>query len=124
MTRFDGVADLGPQLIWEGVTARAVHGERLTLALVELEPDSVVPEHAHDNEQVGIMVEGSFEMRAGGETRELRRGDTWSIPPGEPHAVRVGPEGAVVVEVWVPGRDDWNTIERRPPSEPRAFASG
>jgi quercetin dioxygenase-like cupin family protein len=122
MSRFEGVADLAPQLIWEGVTARAVHAERLTLALVELEPGSVVPEHAHDNEQVGIMVEGSFEMRVGGETRELRRGDTWSIPPDEPHEVHVGPEGAVVVEVWVPGRDDWKTIERQPPNEPRAFS--
>lgn len=122
MSRFEGVADLAPQRIWEGVTARAVHGERLTLALIELDPDSIVPEHAHDNEQVGIMVEGSFEMRVGGETRELRRGDTWSIPPDEPHEVRVGPEGAVVVEVWAPGREEWKTIERQPPSEPRAFS--
>ena len=81
MSRFEGVADLAPQRIWEGVTARAVHGERLTLALIELDPDSLVPEHSHDNEQVGIMVEGSFVMRVGGETCELRRGDTWSIPP-------------------------------------------
>jgi quercetin dioxygenase-like cupin family protein len=122
VNRFAGVGDLAPQRIWEGVTARAVHGERLTLALVELEPDSVVPEHSHDNEQVGILVEGSFEMRVGGETRELRRGDTWTIPPGEPHEVRVAPEGAVVVEVWVPGRDDWKTIDRDPPSEPRGFS--
>jgi quercetin dioxygenase-like cupin family protein len=115
------VADIAPQKIWEGVTGRALHGQRLTLALVELEPDSVVPEHAHANEQVGIMVEGSFEMRVGDETREVVRGDTWSIPPDVPHEVRVGPEGALVVEVWVPGREDWKALERQPASTPRGF---
>jgi quercetin dioxygenase-like cupin family protein len=119
---FERVADIAPQKIWEGVTGRALHGQRLTLALVELEPGSVVPEHAHDNEQVGMMIEGSFEMRVGDQLREVVRGDTWSIPPDVPHEVRVGPEGALVVEVWVPGREDWKTIQRQPASEPRGFS--
>ena len=121
MSVFAGIGEVSPQLIWEGVTGRALHGERLTLALVELDPDSVVPEHHHDNEQVGILVEGSFEMRVGDETRTLARGDTWCIPPGAPHEVRVGPGGAVVVEVWVPGRDDWKAIEAQEPRAPRGW---
>jgi quercetin dioxygenase-like cupin family protein len=118
---FSSVGGIAPQVIWEGVTGRAVHGERLTIALIELEPDAVVPEHAHDNEQAGIMIEGSFEMRIGDETREIARGDTWCIPPDVPHAVRVGPEGAVVVEVWVPERDDWREIPTQEPRAPRGF---
>jgi quercetin dioxygenase-like cupin family protein len=118
---FAGIGEVSPQEIWEGVTGRALHGERLTLALVELEADAVVPEHSHDNEQVGILVEGSFEMRVGDESRTLARGDTWCIPPDVPHEVRVGPEGAVVVEVWVPGREDWRGIERQEPRAPRGF---
>jgi quercetin dioxygenase-like cupin family protein len=121
MSVFAGIGDIAPQLIWEGVTGRALHGQRLTLALVELDPGSVVPEHRHDNEQVGILVEGSFEMRVGDETRMLERGDTWCIPPEVPHEVRVGPQGAVVVEVWVPGRDDWKAIEAQKPRAPRGF---
>jgi hypothetical protein len=35
---FDGVRRIVPRKVWEGITARAVHGERLTLAVVELEP--------------------------------------------------------------------------------------
>jgi quercetin dioxygenase-like cupin family protein len=120
-TPFARAAGMAPQEIWEGVLARAAHGERLTLALVELEPDAVVPEHAHDNEQAGIMLEGSFEMRVGEETREVTRGDTWCIPPDVPHSVRVGPEGAVVVEVWVPGRDDWRAVPAQEPRAPREF---
>ena len=118
---FAGIGEIPPQVIWEGVTGRALHGERLTLALVELDPGSQVPEHAHDNEQVGILLDGSFEMRVGDETRALVRGDTWCILPDVPHEVRVGPAGAVVVEVWVPGRDDWKGIEPQEPRAPRGF---
>jgi len=118
---FAGIGEIAPQTIWEGVTGCALHGERLTLALIELEPGAVVPEHRHDNEQVGILVEGSFEMRVGDELRELLRGDTWCIPPDVPHEVRVGSDGAVVVEVWAPGREDWKEIERQEPRAPRGF---
>jgi quercetin dioxygenase-like cupin family protein len=121
MTPFARIAGIAPQEIWEGVTGRAVHGERLSIALIELAPGAVVPEHAHDNEQAGIMVEGSFEMRIADETREVARGDTWCIPPDVPHAVRVGPEGAVVVEVWVPAREDWEGIPTQEPKAPRGF---
>jgi quercetin dioxygenase-like cupin family protein len=122
MSAFERIADVAPQEVWEGVTGRALHGQRLTLALVELDAHAVVPEHAHDNEQVGILVEGSFEMRVGSETRTLGRGDTWRIPPDVPHEVTVGPEGAVVVEVWVPAREDWTAIEPQEPRAPRTFS--
>jgi quercetin dioxygenase-like cupin family protein len=122
VTAFERIADVAPQLVWEGVTGRAVHAERLTLGLIELDADAVVPEHAHDNEQVGILVEGSFVMRVGDETRELARGDTWRIPSNAPHEVRVGPQGAVVIEVWVPAREDWKAIEPGEPSVPRVFS--
>jgi quercetin dioxygenase-like cupin family protein len=122
VTAFERIAEVAPQLVWEGVTGRALHGERLTLALVELDANALVPEHSHDNEQAGILVEGSFEMRVGAETRVLARGDTWRIPPDVPHEVTVGPEGAVVVEVWVPTREDWKSIERQAPRSPRMFS--
>jgi len=44
MTAFDEVAGLPPLPIWDGVVARAVEGERVTLSVVELDPDSVIPE--------------------------------------------------------------------------------
>jgi len=121
VSAFADIAEVAPRTIWEGITGRALHGERLTLALIELDPGSHVPEHAHDNEQVGILLQGSFEMRVGSEDRSLARGDTWCIPPDVPHEARVGPEGAVVVEVWVPGREDWKGIEPQQPRAPRGF---
>ena len=115
---FIDIGAVAPQQIWDGVVARAVHGERVTLALIELAPNSLVPEHNHEHEQVGLLVRGSFRFRAGNETRELQAGGTWRIRANVPHEVEVGPEGAVVVEIWSPPRDDWRDLERQEPQAP------
>jgi len=112
---FSDVDSLGPQRIWEGVTARAVHGERVTLALIELDPGSALPEHAHDNEQLGMLIEGSLSFRIGEETRELEPGATWCITARVAHAVSAGPRGAVLVEAFSPPRTDWRALESDPP---------
>jgi quercetin dioxygenase-like cupin family protein len=116
---FDELAALPPLAIWEGVTARAVQAERLTLSVVELDAGAAIPEHAHENEQVGLLLEGSLRFRVGGETREARPGTTWAIPPEVPHDVEVGPDGAVVVEVFAPRRDDWQAVRGTEPTRPR-----
>ena len=119
MGALEDLAALQPFKVWEGVIARSVEGERLNLAVVELEPSSVVPEHSHDNEQLGICLSGSLVFRVGDESRELHAGETWSIPGNVPHEVQVGPNGAVVVDVFVPPRDDWRKAERVEPRAPR-----
>jgi quercetin dioxygenase-like cupin family protein len=105
--------------VWgEAVRARRVEGERVTLALVELAPGSVVPGHRHDNEQLGMVITGSLTFTVGDETRELGPGGTWRIPSDTPHQVSVGPAGAVVIDVFAPRRDDWAALPSQPPSEP------
>ena len=118
MSAFDDIAKIGPQDIWSGVVVRAVHGERLTFGVVELEPNSVVPEHRHDNEQLGMVLQGSLTFRIGAETRELGPGGTWSIPSDTPHEVAAGPEGAVVLDLFAPGRADWKEVETQEPRPP------
>jgi quercetin dioxygenase-like cupin family protein len=119
MSAFADTASLPPQQIWDGILGRTVHGDRVTLTLVELDADTVVPEHAHENEQLGILLQGAVTFRVGDETRVLEPGGTWVIPANVPHSVATGPEGAVVVEVFSPIRSDWDSIERQPPRQPR-----
>jgi quercetin dioxygenase-like cupin family protein len=102
------LADMTPIQVWEGVVARRVQGEKLTLAVVELAADSVVPEHCHANEQVGLVIEGEVRFRIDGEERVLGPGGTWRILGDVPHEVHTGPEGAVVIDVFAPARDDWD----------------
>jgi quercetin dioxygenase-like cupin family protein len=115
----DDIAAVEPFCVWDGVVARSVDGERVGLAVVELDPSAIVPEHSHDNEQLGIVLSGSVRFRVGDETRELTAGGTWRIPPSTPHEVHAGPEGAVVVDVFAPVRADWAALERVGPRTPR-----
>jgi quercetin dioxygenase-like cupin family protein len=119
MSAFGHVVALDLQRIWDGAHGRVVHGERITLSVIELDPGSIVPEHAHDNEQLGICLSGSLVFRVGEESRELGVGETWCIPGGVPHEVQVGPEGAVVIDVFAPTRDDWREAERVESRAPR-----
>lgn len=107
MTNLADLAELEPIQVWDGVVARRVEGERLTVAVVELAPDAIVPEHRHPNEQCGLVIEGEVRFRIGDEERLLGPGGTWRILGDTPHEVAAGPEGAVVIDTFAPRRDDW-----------------
>ena len=111
--------EIRPRQIWDSVAVRTVDGERLTLGIIELDPNAVVPEHRHDHEQLGIVLEGSVRFRIGDETRALERGGTWRIPSNVPHEVEAGPDGAVVIDVFAPVRDDWASAAAGEPRVPR-----
>ena len=121
MSNLVDLKSIAPKPIWDGIAARIVQGERISLAVVELEPNGVVPEHQHPNEQLGIVLEGSVTFRIDHETRRLAPGGTWRITGDVPHEVRAGARGAVVVDVFTPVRADWETIApeaSRPPRWP------
>ena len=113
-----------PAPIWERIVARSIHGERMTLSVVELEPGAVVAEHSHENEQLGIVIRGAMDFRVGDERRELGPGATWLIPANTPHEATAGPDGAVVIDVFAPIRADFRDLkplEKRPPRWPEGY---
>jgi quercetin dioxygenase-like cupin family protein len=119
MSAFEDIGAVGPLRIWDDVIAREVHGQQTTLAIVELQPGAVVPEHHHVSEQLGMVIEGSVSFRVGDEETELGRGGTWNIPSDVPHEVHAGPNGAVVIDVFSPTRrDDWRGLAREEPRSP------
>lgn len=119
MSAFAQVHSIPRKRIWEGVVARFVEGEQLTVAVVELEPSGLVPEHQHANEQAGVVLEGSVRMTVGEESAELGPGGTYRIPSEVPHTLTAGPEGAVVVDIFAPRREDWSALEALSDAPPR-----
>jgi quercetin dioxygenase-like cupin family protein len=120
VTAFDHWDEVVPLKIWNGVVGRAVHGDEATLAALELEPNCVVPEHSHVNEQTGVLLRGSVTFRIGDETKELTPGSMWVIPAHVPHDVTTGPDGAFIVELFAPPRHDWAGLERLEPRPPKS----
>jgi len=97
--------------IWgAAVRARRVQGERISLAVVELGPGAVVPEHHHEAEQLGMVITGEVTFNLDGEIRVLGPGGTWRILSNRPHQVTAGPDGAVVLDVFTPVRTDWDDL--------------
>jgi unsaturated pyranuronate lyase len=119
MSTFQSLSRLRPHLIRDGITARAVEGERMTMAVVDLDPGAVLTEHHHENEQLGFVISGVITMRIGGEKRELRAGDAYVIPSHVPHDAVAGREGCTVTDVFAPLRADWADLKRAEPYAPR-----
>jgi quercetin dioxygenase-like cupin family protein len=111
VSAFGELGAMPAQQIWDRIAARPVNGERITLAVVELDPGAVVAEHSHEHEQLGIVLRGAMDFRVGDERRQLGPGGTWRIPSNTPHEATAGPDGAVVIDVFAPVREDWRELE-------------
>ncbi len=89
---------------------------RRTMAMTEemmvceffLERGAVIDAHSHFNDQVGYVVYGSIEMTIGEHTRICEPGDSYAIPGGIVHGVRVIND-SLVIDVFSPPRDDYQT---------------
>lgn len=90
-----------------GIVMQSVIGGNLMANWVTIEPNREVPRHQHPHEQLGIMLEGELELTLGEETRLLRPGDAYTIPPNLPHGARTGNAGCVVLDIFTPPRDDY-----------------
>jgi quercetin dioxygenase-like cupin family protein len=90
----------------EGVRMHPLFGEAGMLNWIDLEPGAGVPLHSHPHEQLGFVVRGEIEMRVAGETYICGVGHGYAIPGGVEHEGFAGPEGCLVVDVFVPVRED------------------
>jgi len=90
-----------------GVTMRALHGERMSLALFTIAQGAAVPEHAHPHEQIGTVLAGEMELSIAGETRVVPPGGAYRIPSHTVHSARCLKGPSEVIEVFSPVREDF-----------------
>ena len=93
--------------IASGVTIKPLAGDHVMLNYVQFVPNGEVALHSHHHEQLGVILEGDFEMQIGDERRSLKPGDTYVIPGGIKHSGRAGKTGALVLDVFYPLREDY-----------------
>ncbi len=91
------------------VTSQIVWGERITLSYVSIEPNNPIPPlHSHPHEQMGMVLEGKVALTIGNETRILKKGDAFLIPPNILHGLAVPSEKpAKVLDIFSPPREDF-----------------
>ncbi len=88
-----------------GVVMRAMAAERMTLSLVEMEPGSLIAQHAHPHEQIGFMIEGEAEFVIGDQTFRVKAGQMWRIPGGLRHKIQALSR-VVALDAFCPRRED------------------
>ena len=104
---FPDTEEQGRHTIFPGVTIRTAAAERMMLSLVDLAPRSVVEEHSHPHEQVGMVVSGRAVFVIGGEERTLGPGDLYRIPGGVKHKVRALEEPVQALDIFTPVREEY-----------------
>lgn len=90
-----------------GVHARTFWGDNLLMAVVDLDPEAVVPMHSHPHEQGGIVLRGEMTMTIADETRTVKEGDLYVIPGGVEHEARVGSVPVQVLDIFSPVREEY-----------------
>jgi quercetin dioxygenase-like cupin family protein len=93
--------------IFPGVQVTTCAAEKMMLSMATLEPHSVVDEHSHPHEQVGIVLEGRAIFSIGGEQKTLQPGDLFRIPGHVRHKVVALEKPFKALDIFYPIRDEY-----------------
>lgn len=91
----------------DGLDARIFPGENVMLSIVRIGPNKSGEIHEHPQEQWGVMLEGSGVRIQDGVEHDVQAGDFWQTPSNVSHGLEAGPEGAVVLDIFSPPRDEY-----------------
>jgi quercetin dioxygenase-like cupin family protein len=98
-TDFGAPIELAP-----GVHTRVLWRGSLMFSLVEIEAGAVAPIHHHQEEQMGLILEGRFDREQGGEHEVLGPGDGYYVPANVPHGGRSVDAAVRLLDVFTPPR--------------------
>jgi quercetin dioxygenase-like cupin family protein len=116
--RFD---DVSPFTLAAGVEGRPLFGEGAMVNLIEFEAGATVPLHSHPHEQLGIVLRGMQALVVDGVARELGPMEGYVLPGHVEHSAYCGPEGATVIDIFCPVREDyrerWTSFSGDPPPQ-------
>ena len=74
---------------------------------VAVAPHSIVEEHAHPHEQVGVLVEGRAIFFIGDERKTLQAGDLYRIPGHVRHKVIALDQPVKAIDIFCPVREEY-----------------
>ncbi|GAB3639670.1 cupin domain-containing protein [Spirosoma arcticum] len=105
--RFVDDQSLPWELVADGVSRKIMtYDANLMLVKVAFETGGVGAAHHHVHTQMSYVESGSFAITIADETRTVRAGDAYYIPPNVWHGA-VCEEAGVLVDVFTPMREDF-----------------
>jgi quercetin dioxygenase-like cupin family protein len=103
---FLDLAKLDIRDIMPGFHGKLIHTDQVSVVHWEIDAGALLPDHAHPQEQISIMLAGEFEFTIGGETRVVGPGEVAVIPGNTRHSGRAV-TAVRVIELFSPPRDDY-----------------
>ena len=107
---FNNINDLDSgikRVLGDGISTRIFCGDQTMLSIVTIEPNAKGQIHSHPQEQWGFLIEGSGIRIQDGQKIEIKKGDFWQTPGGIDHGIIGGTEGAKVLDIFSPPRDEY-----------------
>ncbi len=95
------------RVLGDGISTRIFCGQEAMLSVVTIEANAKGKIHSHPQEQWGYLIEGSGIRIQDGEEIIINKGDFWQTPGGVDHGIIGGANGAKVLDVFSPPRDEY-----------------
>ena len=95
------------RILGDGISTRIFCGEQAMLSIVSIEANAKGKIHSHPEEQWGFLLEGSGIRIQGDEQIEIKKGDFWQTPGGVEHGIIGGPNGAKILDIFSPPRNEY-----------------
>jgi len=97
----------GYRLALPGIQLKTLaHGDRTLLTEFRMAAGSILPTHAHPQEQTGYLVAGRIRFTVDGTSFEAGPGDSWCFAGNVAHAAEIL-EDTLAIEVFSPIREDY-----------------
>ena len=92
---------LGP-----GAVSHLYASENMTVSFIVQQPHCSFPVHAHEPEEIVIVLEGERDAIIDGKLYRIKAGDIITVPSGSRHGSHTYESGCKVIEVFSPPRLD------------------
>ncbi len=99
--------DLNVKQVFEGISLRAVSGDKAMMTIFDFVPGAVIPSHKHPHEQITYVVKGELEFTVEGKTQLLGEGDGVVVLSNQEHSAKVLSKPTKAVDAWSPIREDY-----------------
>ena len=93
--------------VGDGVSRKIMtYDANLMLVKVRFEQGGIGAVHSHVHTQISYVASGEFAITIADETRTVRTGGTYYLPPNVPHGA-VCLQAGLLVDVFTPMREDF-----------------
>lgn len=99
--------------ITESYLRKVAVGENISVARVEVKEGAVTNLHHHDNEEMIVVLTGSWRFNLPGGPVTLSANQVLNIPPGVEHSSEALAD-TVALDICAPARPDWLSGEDVP----------